>query len=130
MRYLTAFLLCMLALPATAQTINIDRDACAKLVAHTPTPDTTYQPGIDVEGRKVASADLDAPQVNMPSVITIPVSSYLAADLGIPANRLSASTANLGYIRVEGNNVYFNGQPIGSTAQENLGILCMHANPG
>lgn len=123
--------LCLLAAPSLAAgNISINRDACAQLVRHVPTPDVAYQPGVDAYGRPVASADVAPPQLQMPPVITIPLSAYLAKDLGIPDAGLSNSAATIGVVRVEGNDVTFNGQPLGAAAEENLAILCMRANPG
>lgn len=41
------------------RTVTVTREDCSRLVRHQPVADATYQPGVDVRGRKVAPADLD-----------------------------------------------------------------------
>ena len=46
--------------PASAALITVTADDCATIVAHTPSGDVAYQPGVDVDGNPVVSADLDS----------------------------------------------------------------------
>jgi len=54
-------------------------DPCAAVVAHEPAPDVTYRPGLDVRGRPVVPADLNAPSIELPEElafeITVPMPS-------------------------------------------------------
>ncbi len=40
--------------------IRITKSDCIRLVEHHPSADVAYQPGVDVRGRKVAPADVEA----------------------------------------------------------------------
>lgn len=41
-------------------TVTIAKSDCILLVEHVPSADVAYQPGVDVRGRKVAPADVEA----------------------------------------------------------------------
>jgi hypothetical protein len=113
--------------PASAQTIAVtDRD-CAQIVEYVASADVNYEPGVDVYGRPVVPADLNAqPQVQMPQSFIFDANIDLRK-YGIPASSpfLLPST-NVGRIRVEdgGRSVYFNDQPVGSTEQQALAAAC------
>lgn len=75
-----------LALPAAARAqeppqpvrIVITKVDCSRLIRHVPAPDVAYQPGVDVRGREVASADLpgtgaDALPNLLPDVLEFPL---------------------------------------------------------
>jgi hypothetical protein len=58
--------------------ITITKTDCSRLVRHVPAADVAYQPGVDVRGRKVASADLDPAAAALaakmlPEVLEIPI---------------------------------------------------------
>lgn len=47
---------------------------CRQLVDHVASPDVKYKPGVDVQGRRVAPADLNPrPNIKIPETITIPI---------------------------------------------------------
>jgi hypothetical protein len=49
-----------LAAPAArAETVTVSKQDCSRLIHHQPAPNVAYQPGVDVHGKKVASADLE-----------------------------------------------------------------------
>lgn len=109
--------------------------ACEALTRHTPDAGVAYQPGVDVNGKPVAPADLPgAPQMQLPKTITIPLTLSLVKALNLntanfPASQLGPSTeAQLGVLTVTGDHVLFNGQPISDEQQNNLSVLCMKAN--
>jgi hypothetical protein len=113
----------------------IDPALCRALTKHTPDADVAYQSGVDVHGKPVAPADLPgAPQMQMPTTFTIPLTVQLAKVLNLntnqyPFNQLGNSTeAMLGVMTVTGDKVLFNGQPISDTQQDNLAVLCMKSN--
>lgn len=125
------------AVPAAAyaaETAAVDPALCQALVKHTPSADATYQPGVDVNGKPVAPADLPgAPQMKLPDRLEIPLTLSLAKVLNLntsqyPYNQLGTGTeAQLGLLTVEGDRVLFNGKPISDTQQDNLAVLCMKA---
>jgi hypothetical protein len=105
---------------------------CNQLVNATPDANVAYQPGIDVNGNKVAPADLPSNNaIKMPDKIQIPLTVNLAQAAHFdtstyPFNQLGAGTEGvIGMLTVEGNQVSFNGQPIGDEQQRQLAVLCM-----
>ncbi|MEJ0062074.1 MAG: hypothetical protein WDO70_02455 [Alphaproteobacteria bacterium] len=116
-----------------AQTVTISRAACRALIKHHPSADVAYQPGVDVNGKKVAPADLeDTPPIELPETIAIELDSGLRQWLpnqDYPYNKLDASKVRLGAIEVTGDQVTYNGQPLTSQAQENLAVLCLEQKP-
>lgn len=58
---------------AVAASAAVGRDPCAAVVAHVPEAGVTYRPGVDVEGRAVAPADVPAPALDLPEEITFEI---------------------------------------------------------
>lgn len=117
--------------PKPQDTITIDRAVCRRLFKHRANPDVAYQPGVDVHGNPVASADWDdVPQLRLPESFTIDVTPELTRWLpnaAPPYDRLTGSRINLGAIAVTGDMLTFNGQPLSSEAEENMAVLCLNA---
>ena len=106
---------------------------CNQLVKHTASADVAYQPGVDVHGNAVAPADLPgSPQMKLPDQMKIPLTVNLAKTLNLntnayPYNQLGQGTeAPLGTLTVEGDKVFFNGQPLNDAQQDQLAVLCLH----
>ena len=57
-RWLAPLALCLAPAAAGAETLVVSRQDCQRLVRHVPAADVAYQPGVDVQGRPVAPADL------------------------------------------------------------------------
>ena len=124
-------LLWVLAVQAQAAD-SVDPAFCRALTKHTADADVAYQPGVDVHGKSVISADVDgAAQMKLPDQIKIPLTLNLAKVLNLntanyPASQLGAGTeVQLGVLVVEGDRVLFNGQPLSDTQQDRLAVLCM-----
>jgi len=116
------------AASAATETITVSAEDCRKLVAHTPDADVAYQPGVDVNGNAVVSADLNGGYRNMvPEDITIPISVDLADRLGRARARqqgnANPTTADrpllpyggqlpVGKVTLSGNTVLWNDQPL------------------
>jgi len=105
---------------------------CNQLVNATPDADVAYQPGVDVNGNKVAPADLPSNNaIKLPDKIQIPLTVNLAQAAHFdttqyPFNQLGAgSEGTIGTLTLEGNQVYFNGKPIDGDQQQRLAVLCM-----
>ncbi len=125
----TAALFLILAAPplAHAQTeFVISRQNCRLLVRHVPDPGVEYQPGVDVRGREVVSADLGGRQpIKVPETFTIDIDVYLADRLGIPADpKLYVPEANVAVVSVEGDRVFFEGQPLSDLRQQAVAEAC------
>lgn len=104
----------------------IDLSACQTLSRHRPSADVEYKPGVDVKGRPVAPADLPGSAGAMPiDRFDIPVTLDLAKRMGLrpPPGGLRGD-AQVGWLTMDGNRLFFNGQPIGDTAQAELYAYC------
>lgn len=101
------------ALPNTP-VVTWDR-FCRKLADHHPSSNVDYQPGVDVHGRQVASADLPrGADLNLPNSYRMFITSEQASKLGldIPGTPL-ATDALIGEVLVGlDGRVTFNGEPI------------------
>ena len=111
----------------------VDPALCQSLVKHTPSADVAYQPGVDVNGRPVAPADLPGSggQIDIPRRIDSPVTLNVAKMLNLdttqfPYNNFGTGTeALIGTFSVEGDRVTFNGKPLSDQQQDNLAVICM-----
>ena len=109
---------------AAQTTVLINEADCDRLVTHVSSSDVAYTPGVDVNGGAVAPADLNAqPQIQVPDVISIPVTIDLATSLGIQTPFLARPTVGNVQVTRDGR-VSFNGQPINSDAQQELAKRC------
>jgi hypothetical protein len=120
---------------ASAAAPAVDPLVCQALTKHTPEANVAYQPGVDVQGKAVAPADLASSNpLQMPSTINFPLTISLAKALKLdptqyPYNQLGSGTeASLGMITVEADRVSFNGKPLTDTQQDNLAVLCLKPN--
>lgn len=77
--------------------IKITPDLCAELlVNHTPSADTTYKAGVDVDGEAVVPADFDGGiKIEIPKTMTIPIRFDLARFLGVPVDETIANHKEL-----------------------------------
>jgi hypothetical protein len=115
-----------LAGPALAQTVTVTGVDCRKLARYTPPPGVEYQPGVDVRGRKVAPADVNAaPQIRAPETVTFDAAVDLRR-FGIPASSpLFQPNVAVGTVQVEKDGrVLFNRQPLGDPEIAALEELC------
>ncbi len=102
------------------------RDCRQLVIRHRPSLDTAYQEGVDVRGNLVAPADLaSGPRIQLPEVIVIDVLIPLEAFLGERTPpRIGRSEVRLGEVRVEGERLSFNGQPLGDPAAAAIAAAC------
>jgi hypothetical protein len=148
MRRLAAAL-CLLAGPALAQqTVEIDQAACRALTRHVPAPDVEYVPGRDVvNGKPVAPADL-SPGIQIPTrfsvVVAIDVAKKLRSLQPRPGTRSATdqnpnlyalprggeAKAYLGVVTVEGDRLYFDGQPLTDDLEAEFAALCRGRQAG
>ena len=114
------------AAPGQAQTVTISAADCAKLATQVPAPDVAYQPGVDMHGRAVAPADLNAsPSIRPPDTISFDVAVDLRRFGIAQSSPLFQPNVPLGRVSVEPNGrVLYNGQPIGNPETAALGELC------
>lgn len=116
----------MLALPGAAFA-QIDLSVCQYLPRHRPAPDVEYTPGVDVKGRPVAPADLPGSAGTAVPMerFDIPVTLNFARRMGfaVPSGGLPGG-ADVGTLTLNGNRLFFNGQPIGGPSEAQLYALC------
>jgi hypothetical protein len=123
---------CVALADASATTPKVDPAACGALVEYHEAPGVEYQPGVDVNGNKVAPADLPsgAAQLQLPKKITIPLTISLASALHLttsayPGNQFGAGTEmQIGTITIEDGKASLNGQPLSDPQQDKLATLC------
>ncbi len=105
----------------------VDPRVCQVLERHVPDADVTYRPGVDVQGRAVAPADLpgSAGAMAQDFPITFDITADVAGRIGLPAGS-GFGVGNVAAARVEviGDRVLLNGRDIGGAARGELQVLC------
>jgi len=106
--------------------VVVSSRACAEVVAHVPEAGVAYATGVDVNGNAVAPANL--PDTASPiAAENFPI--FLTLDLKkkfhVPDSaKLFKFEAVVGLIAVQGNRVFFNGQPIAPGEASLLAAAC------
>jgi hypothetical protein len=111
----------LLLLPAAAQAADapkLDPQACKNLSA-------AYQPGIDVRGKPVAPADLNAPVVGMPDKFSFDVNVDVAQKVGLPVPPGTQMLARAGTVTYDKGVLSFNGKPLDTNTATNIKALCV-----
>lgn len=114
--------------------MQMDAAFCRALVKHVPSADVTYTSGRDVHGRPVVPADLPGtPPLKLPESYSMPLSADIITALGLgraalPYKPGGDQAVALGTLTIEGEKVFYNGQPITDDQQDNLSVLCMAPN--
>ena len=106
--------------------VVVSSKACAEVVAHVPDAGVAYTPGVDVHGNAVAPADLPdsgSPITadNFPIFPTLDLKKKFKVPDSAKLFRLQAV---VGLITIQGNQVFFNGQPIASGEASLLAAAC------
>jgi hypothetical protein len=106
--------------------VVVSSKACAEVVAHVPDAGVTYRPGVDVNGNRVAPADLpDSASPIAPDNFPIFLTLDLKRKFRVPDTaRLFKLQEVVGLIAVQGDQVFFNGQPIASGEASLLAAAC------
>ncbi|AWK85782.1 hypothetical protein [Azospirillum thermophilum] len=124
--FATLLVLALAPAPAAAQT---DLSVCRYLPRHRPAPDVEFKPGVDVNGRPVAPADLPGSAgTAAPLRLDIPVTLDFARRIGlvVPPTGLPGRT-EVGRLTMDGGQLFFNGQPLGGPSESQLYALCRTA---
>ena len=111
-------------------TVTVAADVCAQVRSLPPVAGAAYVPGVDVDGKAVAPADLpsEAPPVTVEN-IPIEIDRNLQRRFAIPAGaRLFTQKAQIGTVTLRDGVAYFNGQPLVPAEQAALQAGC--ATPG
>ena len=125
-----AVLLMLFSAPVFAQTVTddvvvIDDSACRSIVRHVPAADAAYQPGVDVKGRPVVEADINAAAIKIPHTVSFPITVDVMKYAGITPPAGVEGLASIGQVDVHPDGrMYFNGAPIEGEAEAALRALC------
>lgn len=102
--------------------VVISPAVCAAFAADAAVPGAAYEPGVDVNGRKVAPADLPSRTPLELDNFPIEIRKNLAGTFGVPpAGGAFGARAILGYVTVRGDQAFFNGKPL--SADENAALI-------
>lgn len=106
--------------------VVVSSKACAEVVAHIPDTGVAYAPGIDLNGNAVAPADLpDSASPITPDNFPIFLTLDLKKKFQVPDSaKLFKLQAVVGLIVVQGSQIFFNGQRIGSGEASLLAAAC------
>lgn len=103
---------------------------CALFADELAVPGADYESGVDVNGRRVAPADLpSSPDPLKLDNFPIEIRADLAGKFGVPASGGGpyGAKAIIGYVTLRDNQAYFNGQPISSDQRAALIDACRKA---
>lgn len=125
---MAAVLAVALTLPTAAGALDLDIrngfDDCERAVRANDANGGEYQPGVDVYGNPVVSADVNPIRIEPPKVIEFPIAIDLAKRLGFNAQGLYEGKAAVAMVRVEGNRVFINGQEVNPDDRADLIAAC------
>lgn len=122
----------ILALAATlaagaAQAQGPGNDPCARAM-RAQTGGADYQPGVDARGRPVAPADVAGSiRIEPPKVIEFPVTLDVARRAGFAPRGPYEANVTAAQVRIEGNRVFINGQPVDPDDSTELIAACRAA---
>ncbi len=127
MRFLLLFISVLFLFPQSVYAERGGNDLevlCRHFTLHTPNADVAYQPGIDVRGQAVVSADLEDNRLEVHRVFTIPLRVEQLEALNMPTDSVLAPELSVGEVVVDldADSITFNGQEI---KQNDLEVLCL-----
>lgn len=106
-------------LGGVAHEVSVSLDDCKRLVAHVPSDDVAFKPGVDVRGKAVTPAEGPADgatlgAIDLPDEIVIDFGYDFAGAYGIPNTGLETATANILTISydLELGGLAINGKPL------------------
>ncbi len=111
--------------PASASLPELDVKFCQMIVAHQPSDDVEYKPGVDVNGKPVVEADINPSPVEMPEQLSFDITVDLARHIGIAAPEGLEGQDKIGTLVVEADgSMTFDGKPLEGDAQAALREMC------
>ena len=116
---------------AAERTIAIARSDCELAVRYVAPPGVAYQPGVDVNGRPVAPADVDGDRrLKLRDSIPVIISDDLRKQFGLPDDSpLFDANAYLGIVelRLSDRRLTFNGVELSDREADALAAMCRDA---
>jgi hypothetical protein len=117
---------------AAERTIAMARSDCRLAIEHVAAPGVDFQPGVDVYGAPVAPADVEEPDIVLPDVIPISISSDLRDRFRLrhdsPLLNIEAGVGIVEF-QVSSGRLFFNGVELTESDEEALAALCREALP-
>lgn len=115
-----------------ASTITVSATDCQRLVRHQPSADVAYKPGVDVNGKPVAPADLPGSvTIKTPTEITFDITYDLLASYGVSGDTALApeGEASVGTVKYDmlSGALSFNGERLDDAEMAALADLCKAA---
>lgn len=119
------------AAAAQSQPLALTREQCRNLVQYVPAPDVAYRPGVDVNGKPVAPADL-------PQTMPAPAPDEIVIDLKRPLAQvapgrappaIASSNAHFGLVTIDpaSGKVYLDGKPLEDPEMSEIASACRRA---
>jgi hypothetical protein len=118
--------------PASASTITVTATDCQRLVRYQPSADVAYKPGVDVNGKPVAPADLPGSvTLKTPTEVTFDVTYDLLSNYGVSSDSVLAprGEAVVGTVKYDmlSGALTFNGERLDDAETAALSELCKAA---
>lgn len=109
-----------------AETIRITREDCYKLKSYQSDGTVGYKPGVDVNGRAVVDADLNAQQFTLPETFDVPIEVDLQERYGLPArSSLHSGVMQIGTLALDQEGrAFLNGQALFNEEEAALQRAC------
>ncbi|HVY12120.1 MAG TPA: hypothetical protein VHB73_00985 [Alphaproteobacteria bacterium] len=114
-----------------AAELRVDDGVCQQVIKYVQPPGVKYRPGVDVNGNRVAPADINPSPLNkqLEKQIAIKVFNDTARvfRLATPRRRgvpLAETETEIGYITLYKGQAYLNGVPLSNDQQDQLAVLC------
>lgn len=107
------------------QALEITKETCRALLKDEQRLSADYQAGVDVYGNAVVGADLVPSAIQLPEVLTFPVTLDLAQRYDLPAG--IGAEAILGELTFKNNRLYWQGQALGDGEKDQVRDQCREA---
>lgn len=105
--------------------LTVTKRDCRRVVAHQPSGDVAYKPGVDVRGNPVAGANVPGSVIiETPKTITIPLTLELADLFSLPEG--VSAEAGIGKVEYDigSGRLEFNGQPLTDPQMAAIAAAC------
>ena len=115
------------ATPAPGTKVEVTGADCRRLFTeHRPAADVAYKPGVDVNGKPVAGADLNPSPIKVPDTVAFDIAVDLTKYGVASSSPLFQPNVKLGQVQMDllSGKVLYNGQALGNPEIEALREAC------